>query len=162
MDCRGYLVLQAYVPLEASLPRAVRILESRYRARIVGVNEELRRIVANVPISRAGGLIGDCGSILIDCTAEVKYSCRAKCLSGLKAVGFLVRGRIAYGIVEGRLIEVEESRAGVRVKIGRRTTQSRPSPPIPPSMFIHDIGEALRVAGDARRILEFLGGACGG
>ncbi len=155
-------MLQAYVPLEASLPRAVRILESRYKARIVGVNEELRRIVANVPISRARGLAGECGSILVDCTVEVKYSCRAKCLSGLKSIGFLVRGRIAYGIVGGRLVEVEESRAGVRVKIGRRTMQSRPSPPIPPSMFIHDIGEALRVAVEAQRILEVLGGACGG
>lgn len=163
MECRGYLVVQAYVPLDASLPRAVRLVEEIRGSRIVSVNEEARRLVANIPAGRARRLLELCNSILYNCLIEVKFTCRAVCLKALASRGFRVAGNIGYGVVDGRIVEVEEVAGGrVRIKIGRRTTGSRPPTPVPPSMFTLGPGEAAEVLGEARGVLDRLGEACNG
>ncbi|MCE4602089.1 MAG: hypothetical protein F7C08_00260 [Desulfurococcales archaeon] len=162
MRCRGYLVLQAYVPLRVSMPRVLHVIRKIRGSRIVSVNEESRRIVASIPGSGMEEVVGLCMDSLEGCMVEVKYSCRALCLKKLASQGFHLSGSIGYGVVNGRIVEVEESRAGIRVKIGRRTRSARVRPPVVPSMFLLEPGEAVDALRDSQGILGWLGEACNG
>ncbi len=162
MRCRSYLVLQAYVPLRVSMPRVLHGIEKIRGSRIVSVNEESRRIVASLPGRSVGKVLSMCMDTLEGCMVEVKYSCRIHCLRKLASLGFHITGKIGYGVVDGRIVEVEEAKAGVRVKIGRRTSMARVRPPVPPSMFLLDPREAERVLQESSGILGRLGEACNG
>ncbi len=162
MRCRSYLVLQAYVPLRASMPRVLHEIEKIKGSRIVSVNEESRRIVASIPGRSVGNVISMCVDTLEGCMVEVKYSCRTHCLRKLASLGFHLAGKIGYGVVNGRIVEVEESKTGVRVKIGRRTSMARVRPPVPPSMFLLEPSEAEGVIQESSGILGRLGEACNG
>jgi len=159
--CRDYVVLTGYVPPGGSIPRVVYLLSSR-GVRVVSVNEELRRIVAVSTFDGVGFLIESCGGLIGDCMFTVKYSCKLSGCSGfLRSIGFTFTGRVAYGVVDGRIVEVEFGRV-VRVKVGRRTRVRRVRPPIPQGVFSHPPGEVLDAVRDAGGIIGFLEDGCSG
>ncbi len=150
MECIGYLVAQVYVPQEYSMPRALRELEEL--GRILSVNEELRRIAASISIKKARPLARLCERMQL-CMAEVKYSCRGSLKpGGLR--GFKRQGRVWYGVIKGRVVEVEVLRGRFKVKIGARTRASTINPPVPPSLFTMDIREAMEAIEDSKAVLE--------
>ena len=117
---------------------------------ILDVNEDLRRIVASVPASRIVGLQGLIGEYSSAHSIEAKASCRVGDERALKAFleahGFkAVRSGgsiVYYGVLGGRLVEVEISRGGrARVKVGAATKAARITMAPPPSLFLLSIND---------------------
>jgi hypothetical protein len=146
--CGRYLIAMIRVRLEKPMPRVVRLLEEA-GARIDYLDEEQRRIAADVPASAMGVLAEIAREYAEYVTVEVKASCRGDpegLLAVLASLGFRVavrrRSWILTGRWQGRAVEVEVTRPDrVRVKVGARTTAT-PRPPLPPSIHILPLSEA--------------------
>jgi len=150
--CSRYIVASMRVRLDRPLPRAVRILEGA-KARLDYVDEEQRRITADIPASRVG-VLDELADYCEYLSLEVKASCRLRgdprgLVETLRDMGFeRVPGGSAVVLVgrwAGRAVEVEIRAGRVRVKVGARVT-GKPRPPLPPSVFLvapEELGEAL-------------------
>ena len=158
--CGVYLVAIIYVPSGKSIVGAVRMLEE-IGARIVDVDEELRRIVVNISINKHGELVDSCNKYSSTCSMEVKASCRwtpDRCI--LRDLGFRSvksRSGIAYyGVYEGRIVEVEVTSSKSKIKIGRETKSRIINPPIPPGVFILDPGEVEEASSILEKFLDYM------
>lgn len=169
MACGYYAILLAYVRGDRVFTRVARGIEST-GARIEYLDEASRRIVADVPLRALDSLAGMAGDFEY-ATVELKASCRTRLGPGeaaraLARAGFRVArapgSAVAYGVVEGRLVEVEVGRGRVRVKLGA-ARERPPPPPVPKALFALSLEEALRsrevIRKVAREVLGLLEGS---
>ncbi|MEB3851510.1 MAG: hypothetical protein LRS49_02860 [Desulfurococcales archaeon] len=148
--CGRYLVATLRVRLDRPLPRLLRLL-GEAGARVDFVDEEQRRVTANVPAGSLGALEALAGEYAEYAVVEVKASCRGDAgalLDTLARMGFRVASRrrawIFTGRWGGRAVEVEVKPPDrVRVKVGAPTS-SNPRPPLPPSLYVLPLSEARR------------------
>ena len=150
MACGYYAILLAYVRGDRMFTRVARAVEAA-GARIEYVDEASRRIVADVPLKALEALAGMVGDFEY-ATVELKASCRiraglSEAVRALARAGFKVArapgSAVAYGVVAGRLVEVEVGRGRVRVKVGAARDRP-PQPPVPKALFALSLEEALR------------------
>jgi len=159
MGCDVYLVVSLYVRGDRVLLRAVRGFES-LGGRVVFVDEDSRRVVANVRATRVDDVERLISYFASGYTVNVKASCSAESLS-------LVEGRVRglryvrvvantyYASVNGRIVEVNFRGGGrVDVKIGVRSSLVAP---VPPSVFNMDLRAAREALGELPVILDQLG-----
>ncbi len=152
--CGRYFITMLRVRMDRPLPRVVRLLQEA-GGRIEYLDEEQRRITADVPASALDVLSEIARELAEYVSVEVKASCRGDpeaVLATLARLGFRLAARrrtwILTGRWEGRAVEVEVSKPDrVRVKVGAKTL-SAPRPPLPPSLHVipvEEAAEALRV-----------------
>ena len=144
-----------YIRVDRPLVTAVRRLKS-LGASIVNVNEESRRIVANVSASGVNELESLIREYTRAHSLEAKASCRVLSKEGLKK--FLVsrgfkafKGKgstVFYGVLEGRLVEVEVLEDRAKIKVGSPTRSRRIAMIPPPSAFL------LRIDEDPLEVLD--------
>ncbi|MEB2836323.1 MAG: hypothetical protein GSR80_001138 [Desulfurococcales archaeon] len=161
--CGEYLVVTMRVRRDRLFPRAVRLLRD-LGARLDYVDEEQRRIAADVPASRLGELARLAGEYGDYASVTVKASCRADpgaLEAMLRGLGFSRASRgpalVLLGVWEGRVVEAEIRGSRARFKVGARV-RGRPRPPLPPGLYtlaVEEAGEALEALRD---LLARLGG----
>ena len=163
--CGIYMIMLLHIPSSKSLVGAVKHARD-IGARIVDVDEESRRIVLNISADRLD-LLGElCDRYQASCSLEVKASCRwapEKCV--LKNMKFRIvksgSATVYYGRFKDRIVEVEISSSRSKIKIGKRTSSSVISLPIPPGMFILSLEEASEVSRDLAEFIDRVVGSSG-
>lgn len=164
MACTAYLVITLYVRPDRVLLRAVRSFES-LGGRIVFVDEELRKVIANVRANLIDGVERIVLEYASSHTVNVKASCSAGSLSlveerikGLR--GVRVGANTYYVSVGGRVVEVNFRGGGrVDVKVGVRSSLITP---VPPAVFNMDLRGVRGVLEELPVVLELLGLGGGG
>ncbi len=163
--CRRYLVVTGYVDHSKLFTRAYRLL-SELSSTQIRVFEEARRITALIDADKFTSLSRLCRDHLSICMVEVKASCKLsnpnRLVDLLKKQGFtLLRGTktiMAYGVVSGRIVEVEVASGGVKLKVGSRVSGDRVKPPVPGSLFSLDINEATQALEHLSMVLGLIKG----
>ncbi len=128
--------------------------------------EEARRVTAIVDSRRLSDLLGLCREYFASCIVEVKASCKLRDTAGLvkllKDKGFAIsktsNALLAYGVVEGRMVEIEVLRGSVKIKVGSRTRASRIKPPVPSSLFTVPLDEASQALAHLEGVIGLIEG----
>ena len=167
--CSVRATMIAYVPLGVSLPGVVRLLHE-HGAKITGVTEELRRIVASgslETVREAARAVEEYGVPSSMISYEVQVVCRLSREDTARPSGRVMKklpgpkGSTYYaGIVNGRVVGVELKRDGLAlVKIGRPARITRLAGPPAPADFVlvslPDVEDAKRLAAEALRLLGY-------
>ena len=167
MPCSFYVVVTGYVRPDRLFVKAVNELGGL--GLIASINEELRRIVVDVPLRKLSAVKDIAVRYFSGASAYVKASCRIKSkeklLELLKTMGFRIVKHdervMAYGVVSGRIVEVEVLKELARIKVGRRTIARIVSLPVPASMFQEGLESILNSVDEVKNVVERVLGGVG-
>ncbi|MEM1928080.1 MAG: hypothetical protein QXS85_05035 [Acidilobaceae archaeon] len=161
MECRVYAVIVAYASSSKPLPTFIRKL-SEAGARVVGLNEELRRVVAMAPAESASATSRVCEEFATSSSWTVKAVCsgvdvacvRERLLKTLKARAW---SRVYYLTLPGSMVaQVEVKSERVVVKLGRGSLVLPP----PPSLFTLSYAESEKLLSRAEDVLKLVVNNC--
>ncbi len=165
MGCSRYMVTAIYIRPDRLFPKALKSVAG-LGARLEYVDEEQRRIVADVPVSRLDELAEIAEEYSDYVVVEVKSSCKVSdeelplLRESLKRLGFRLVAKgsslVYTSVFEGRAVSVEVKGRRVSVKVGAKAS-SPPRPPIPPSIFALPPSEAREALGVLDKLLVALG-----
>ncbi|MCE4625012.1 MAG: hypothetical protein F7C35_04020 [Desulfurococcales archaeon] len=142
--CKINATLIVYVPLAASMPGVVAML--RERGEIKSVNEEIRRVVARLPLEAVYAAIWELKERYGIGVDRAKVEIVAICPRPIEwkppnGSRLLKRGnRVLFseGVCRGRYYQAEVKGPVIVVKVGRRARLKRVTSPLPESQFILD------------------------
>lgn len=162
MACRSYLILVSYVKTTKPLPSFIRLLAEN-NGRVIGVNEELRRVVALIPARADQETLEKIISEYTSSTVvEVKASCsdvdtaclRSKLVKSLKAKAH--GGAYYFRLDDVLLAQALIEKNTLEVKIGRGALIL----PAPPSIFIYELREAREILERVESAINGIVGEC--
>jgi hypothetical protein len=162
--CRIYLILIIKVKKDKLFPKALKSLE-KLSTKIEYVDEEQRRIVANVLEDSLSNVIKIIEEFAEYASYEVKASCSLKDANSIKdklkykhKFKVVSRGHLNsfIGIYNNRLFNLEIKGKRIHIKVGNKYTGNYPPSPLPPTLFVFEYTKADEIKALINELKEFI------